>query len=80
MYRPAMGIAENVSYRVGASLHVQVSTTCFILHAAFFILHVHVFTYDNLLASQDVFIAHVHNAVGSLPLANNAIHSPSTTT
>ena len=54
-------IAENVSsyilYKFGASLHVHVSTTCFILHAAYFILHVHVPTILNLLASQEVFIA-----------------------
>ena len=31
-----------ISYRVGASLHVHVSTTCFIHHAAYFILRVHV--------------------------------------
>ena len=41
-------IAENVSsyisLLVGASLHVHVSNTCFILHAAYFILHVHVYT------------------------------------
>ena len=34
-------------------------------------------TYDNLLASQDVYTSHVYCAVGSLPLANNAMHSPS---
>ena len=35
-------VSSYISYRVGASLHVHVSTTCFILHAAYFILHVHV--------------------------------------
>ena len=38
-----------ISYRVGASLHVHVSTTCFILHAAYLILHVHVPTIICLL-------------------------------
>ena len=64
-------IAENVSSyisdRVGASLHVHVSTKCFILHAAYFILHVHV-----LLASQQVFIY----LMSTTHLDNNAMHSP----
>ena len=52
------------------------------LHCSLATFHVHVATYDNVFASQDVFIAiyitsHVHYAVGSLPLANNAMHSPS---
>ena len=42
-------VASYISYRVGASLHVHVSTTCFIHHAAYFIPHVHVPTITCLL-------------------------------
>ena len=34
-------------------------------------------TYNNVLAFQDLYTSHVHYAVGALPLANNAMHSPS---
>ena len=51
----AKNVSSYISLLVGASLHVHVSNTCFILHAAYFILHVHV--YYLVLASQEVFIA-----------------------
>ena len=54
-------------------MHVS---TIYILHAAFFILHVHVPTITCLLL-RTLYTSHVHCAVGSLPLANNAMHSPS---
>ena len=58
---------------------MHVSTTCFLLHAAYFILHVHVPTITSLLLRMCLYLytSHVHYAVGSLPLANNAMHSPS---
>ena len=43
---------------------MHVSNTCFILHAAYFILHVHVYT---VLASQEVFI-------GERERANLVVH------
>ena len=45
----AENVSSYISYRVGALLHVHVSTTCFILHAAYFILHEHVPTINCLL-------------------------------
>ena len=55
---------------------MHVSTTCFIHHAAYFIPHVHVPTITCLLL-RTLYASHVHYAVGSLPLANNGMHSPS---
>ena len=39
------------------SLHVHVWTTCFITHAAYFVLHVHLPIYNKVLAFQDVHLA-----------------------
>ena len=47
MYHPACIAASYISYR--ASLHVHVSTACFILQVAYFTLHVHVPTITCLL-------------------------------
>ena len=85
-----MSLAQfHIMYRVGASLH-RLHALCIMLHTSYPPI------YDNVLASQDVFIAigctyritclllrtclytsHVHYTVGSLLLANNAMHSPS---
>ena len=48
----------------------------YIHHAAYFIPHVHVPTITCLLL-RTLYTSHVHYTVGSLPLANNAMHSPS---
>ena len=57
-----------------ASLHVHAPTT---FRAAYFILHVPVPTITCLLLRTclQLYTFHVHYAVGSLPLANNAMHS-----
>ena len=45
-------------------------------HAAYFITHVHVPTITCLLL-RTLYTSHVHYTVGSPSLANNAMHSPS---
>ena len=74
-----MSLATSHNYNIELGLHFMCMSR---LHALYFMLHTsHSMCMYLVLASQEVFIAictsHVHYAVGSLPLANNATHSPS---